>query len=90
MEESKEAMRGVVTGPFPPEVRAEVYSFYLDEIRKHDRDVPVFLCTESPELWREFAPRLGFEPGNYACACGPQSVPGMRRLASLWQPAEAI
>jgi len=85
MEESAEAMKGIITGPFPHQARAEIYGFYLNEIRKHDKDVPVFLCTESPEMWKDFAPRLGVNPSNYACGCGPQCPPGTVRLESLKQ-----
>ena len=88
MEAQADAMKGVVTGPFPPRLRAEVYGFYFDEIRKHSQDVPVFLCTESREMWREFAPRLGLKAGNYACGCGPQSPPGTRTLDRVLAPAE--
>lgn len=88
MEKSAEAMKNTITGPFPHEVRAEIYGFYLDEIRKHDANVPVFLCTESPEMWRDFAPRLGLKSSNYACGCGPQCPPGAVRLESILQPPE--
>jgi len=88
MEAHADAMKGVVTGPFPSHVRAEVYGFYLDEIRKHDRDVPVFICTESREMWDRLAPRLGLKPGSYACACGPQCTPGVRTIDHVRAPAE--
>ncbi len=86
MEDSAEVMAEMSTGPFPPEVRAEIYGFFLDEIRKHDKDVPVYLCTESPEIWHQFADRLGLTGANYACGCGPQCPPGTRRLASVLGP----
>lgn len=86
MRESAEEMRGVRPGPFPHDLRAEVYDFYLQEVRRHDAEVPVFLCTESREMWREFAPRLGFGPRDYPCGCGPQCPPGTRRVAELMAP----
>jgi len=82
-EESSEALKGCSEGPFPHESRAQVYRFYLDEIRKHAKDVPVALCTETPQMWREFTPLLGFGPGEYVCGCGPQCVPGMKKLEKL-------
>ena len=88
LEESAESMKGVTAGPFPNWVRAEIYGFLFDEIRKHDKDVPVFLCTESPEMWREFAPRLGVDPNNYVCGCGPQSAPGLKRIEKVEVPVE--
>ncbi|MBN2451032.1 MAG: hypothetical protein JXR77_11620 [Lentisphaeria bacterium] len=83
-----EEMKGVTAGPFPHAARAEVYGFLIDEIRRHDRDVPVFLCTETVEMWREFAPRLGVGPQDYVCGCGPQCRPGLRRLDEVLVPTE--
>jgi hypothetical protein len=88
LEDSAAAMKGVPAGPFPHAARAEVYHFLLDEIRRHDRDVPVFLCTETLDMWREFAPALGVDPGNYVCGCGPQCRPGLRRLDQVLSPSE--
>lgn len=79
-------MKGVPAGPFPHEVRAEVYSFIIEQIRKHDADVPLFLCTETPAMWADFSERLGVDPTNYVCGCGPQSMPKLTRLASLNVP----
>ena len=58
------------------------------DIRRHNANVPVFLCTESPELWREFGPELGMTPGSYICACGPQTPPGARGVPNVWVPVE--
>lgn len=85
--ERAEEMKGVHTGPLPPETRAAIYDFCVDEIQRHDRQVPVFLSTESPEMWSRFAPRLGMKANDYVCACGPQCIPGAQRLQSLWKPA---
>ena len=41
------------TRPFPPEVREEVYRFHYEQIRRHDRDVPVSISTESAGMWRQ-------------------------------------
>lgn len=86
MRASAEEMAGVLPGPFPHEVRAEVYGFYLEQIRKHDPDVPVFLCTESLDMWHEFEDRLGYGAGQYACGCGPQSPPGAREIECIGAP----
>jgi hypothetical protein len=80
MREAADDLRGFRPGPFPHDLRAEVYDFYLTEIRRHDSDVPVFLCTESREMWRDFSSRLGFGPRDYPCGCGPQCPPGTRRV----------
>ena len=81
-------MRGVTAGPFPHAARAEVYHFLLDEVRKHSGSTPVFLCTETLEMWQEFSPLLGMEPSNYICGCGPQCMPGMTRIPEVEQPLE--
>jgi hypothetical protein len=88
LEDSAAAMKGVTAGPFPHAARAQVYHFLLEEIRRYDRDVPVFLCTETLDMWSEFAPLLGVEPSNYVCACGPQCLPGMKRLPQVLAPSE--
>jgi DNA repair photolyase len=67
--------------PFPASVRTEIYDHYLAEIRRHSRDVPVSLSTENFAMWKTFEDKLGFTATNYVCGCGPQSVPGARRLA---------
>ncbi len=67
---------------FPHELRREVYEFILDEIRRLDTRVRVALCNEAIEMWDELGPRLGMEPHNYVCACGPTSVPGNPLLAA--------
>ncbi len=79
-----EAYQGKVdnpyTQPFPDDVRAEIYDHYLTEIRKHDATIPVSLSTESFQMWTHFAPKLGMTASNYVCGCGPQSVPGAKKL----------
>lgn len=66
---------------FPHDLRAEVYSFFLERIRALDRDVRVALCNETTDMWRELGPRLGMTPENYVCGCGPDSVPTNPLLA---------
>jgi len=66
--------------PFPLAARAEIYDLYLSEIRRWNPDVPVSLSTENFTMWKLFGPKLGFTATNYVCGCGPQSVPGARKL----------
>lgn len=61
---------------FPHDARARVYRFFIDEIRKRSPRTRVALCGETPEMWDELEPELGMNPDDYACACGPTSVPG--------------
>jgi len=88
LESGADAMRGVTAGPFPHAARAEVYHYLFDEIRKHNETIPVFLCTETLEMWQEFSPLLGMKPSNYICACGPQCMPGMTRIPKVEEPLE--
>lgn len=76
--EARERMRGVRTGPFPPETREEMYRFFIQTIREFDPEVPISLSTEAPELWEELGPELGMRPADYFCACGPACTPGRR------------
>ncbi len=68
------------TLPFPDRVRATIYSHYLAEIRKRNLTIPVSLSTESWQMWNEFAPKMGMTASDYVCGCGPNAVPGARRL----------
>lgn len=52
----------------------------MNEIRKHDPDLPVAPSTESLELWKRFGPTIGYTPSNYVCGCGPIGGPGETRL----------
>ena len=78
--EALEEMKGVRTGPFPHHVRAEVYRFMINEVRRWDKDVLLYISTESREMWDELKDELGQDPRAYVCACSSVAVPG-RRLA---------
>lgn len=78
--EQAETVAKSQAGPFPHPVRAQIYGFFVDEIRKHDKHVPISLSTETLEMWREFKDRLGVGPGHYVCGCGPQCTPRLKRL----------
>ena len=80
-ETGTEEVRNTRAKPFPPHVRAAIYDHYLEEIRKHDPDIPVSLSTENFAMWHEFAPKLGMTAINYVCGCGPQTVPGAKKLS---------
>lgn len=88
LRESADEMKGVTAGPFPHAARAEVYRFLIEEIRRRDADVPLFLCTETAAMWRDLGPLLGASPGSYVCGCGPQSRPGLTRIEQLLVPME--
>ncbi|MEN6645421.1 MAG: hypothetical protein ABFE08_23505 [Armatimonadia bacterium] len=75
MQEQEEALRGVDTGPFPPEVRKEIYRFLIAQIRRHDKDVPIYISTETREMWDELEAELGQSKKAFICGCGPMATP---------------
>ena len=77
---SVEQMKGVRTGPFPHATRKEIYQFLIREVRRWDPDVPLYVSTESRQMWDELKDELGQDPRIYVCACSSVAVPG-RRLA---------
>jgi DNA repair photolyase len=79
-EDAREETADTRTRPFPQWVRAEIYEHHLREIRRRDREVPVSLSTENWRMWAEFGPKLGMSATNYVCGCGPQCVPGLKKL----------
>lgn len=90
-EKAAEEMKGHQEGPFPSHVRKAIYEFCLDEIRKYDKEVPVGLSTETTEMWRDLAPKLGMNAGDYVCGCGPQATPGLRKLpVNPWHVAKPV
>ena len=73
-------MRGKRSGPFPHHVRREIYRTLIGEVRRWDKDVLLYLSTETREMWDELKDELGQDPRSYVCACSSVAVPG-RRLA---------
>ncbi|MGD2175991.1 MAG: hypothetical protein PVJ27_11355 [Candidatus Brocadiaceae bacterium] len=69
-------MEGARTGPFPHDLRAEVYRFFITEARRHDEEVPLYVSTESHEMWDELADELGQDPSSYVCGCSSVALPG--------------
>jgi len=81
-EEAKDVMKTRSVRPYPHAVRAEIYRFYIEQIRAIDPDVPITLCTEAVDMWEEMAPLVGQKPESFVCGCGPMTVPGLRCLAA--------
>jgi len=77
-EDAAEEMKDVRTGPFPHHIRAEIYRFLIREVRKWDKKVPVFISTESREMWDELKDEIGQNPRTFICGCNPIQVPGPR------------
>ncbi len=66
---------------FPHEMRADLLRHVIGAIRRLRPEQAVSICNETPAMWRELGPLMGMNPDNYACCCGPDSVPGHPLLA---------
>jgi DNA repair photolyase len=77
---AQEKMQGVRTGPFPHETRKSIYRFFIQQARRWDSEVPLYVSTESREMWDELKDELGQDPRSYICGCSSVATPG-RRLA---------
>ena len=77
-QKAKEELKGRMTGPFPHRVRAEIYRFLIREVRRWDKKIPVFISTESREMWDELTGVLGQNPRAFICGCNPIQLPGPR------------
>jgi DNA repair photolyase len=76
--EAAEQMEGSVCAPFPHEVRKEIYQFLSREVRKYDSEVPLYISTESREMWTELAEELGQNPNAFFCGCSSVALPGRK------------
>jgi len=75
-QEAAEEMEGNVCGPFPHQVRAEIYRFLIEQVRRWDDEVLLFLSTESREMWDELKGELGQDPNVFFCGCSSVALPG--------------
>lgn len=82
MQEQEEALRGVDTGPFPPEARKAIYRFLIGQIRRWDKQVPIYISTETREMWDELEGELGQSKTAFLCGCGPMATPDGRLTLS--------
>ena len=79
-EDASEEMHDNRLGPFPDAAREIVYRYYFEQIRKHDKNIPVTVSTEGTALWARMGKVLGVDPGNFVCGCGPTADPCMKGL----------
>jgi len=79
-EDAREETKNTTSKPFPEWVRAEIYEYYLNEIRKYNREIPVSLSTETWSMWSRIGKKFGFTATNYVCGCGPNSIPNRKIL----------
>ncbi len=74
--DAAEELRGSRTGPFPHETRREIYRHLIREVRRWDADVPLYVSTETREMWADLRDELGQDPDAYVCACSSVALPG--------------
>ena len=67
---------------FPHETRAEIYRHFIREVRRWNKDVLLYVSTETREMWDELKDELGQDPRRYICACGSAAVPGKKLALS--------
>lgn len=65
----------------PHPARLKIYHFFIDEIRKVSPDTPIAICMETQKMWSDMDDKLRMKKEDYACCCGPISVPGHRYLS---------
>lgn len=76
--DAQDAMRDSRLGPFPHETRRDIYRFFIEQVRRWDADVPLYVSTESRAMWDELSDELGQDPRAYVCGCSSVAVPGRR------------
>lgn len=79
MREEAHALKGLHGAPFPLDVRAEIYEYYLDEVQRISPETRVALCTEHPKLWDLLGHKTGMKRDDMYCCCGGLSVPASGR-----------
>ena len=76
MRETADGLNGGHQAPFPLDVRAQIYQYYIDEVKRLSPQTPFALCTEHPELWEMLGSKLAMTSDNMFCCCGGFSIPG--------------
>ena len=55
-----------------------IYRFSIEQVRRSDKDVLLYVSTETREMWDELKDELGQDPRAYVCACNSVAVPGRK------------
>lgn len=66
---------------FSHELRLSALRHVVCELTRRSPKTPVALCNETRRMWKDLQDVLTMAPENYACCCGPDSVPGHPGLA---------
>lgn len=78
MDEAQERMAGINTGPFPEPVRIQIYRHLIKQVRAVAKDIPLYVSTETPDVWGALRGELGQDPRSFLCGCGPVALPGAK------------
>lgn len=65
---------------FSHDLRLSILREVVGLVRSASPATPISLCNETRRMWADLADLLPYGPNNYACCCGPDSVPGCRGL----------
>jgi spore photoproduct lyase len=79
---AQDDMKGSRHGPFPHAMRERMYRHLIAEARRHRRDLPLFISTETTRMWDALADVIGQSPRRFLCGCNPIQGPGPRHLSS--------
>ncbi|MEW6360230.1 MAG: spore photoproduct lyase family protein [Planctomycetota bacterium] len=63
--------------PMPDDFREEVYTHYMNEVKRLSPNTRLSLCAETQEMWKRLGPKLGMNGKSFACNCSPIAVPGV-------------
>ncbi len=74
--DASEQMAGVRVGPYPHEIRKEMYQYLFREVRKHSDDVKLYMSTESRAMWDDIGAETGQDPNAFFCGCSSVALPG--------------
>ena len=71
---------------FPDDRRMAMYRLVLDEVERLSPDTPIGLCRERHHVWDAMSDdfgRMGQNPEDYVCNCGPRSSSPDQRLLQV-------
>jgi len=79
-------MEGNVCAPFPHHARKAIYQYLIQQVRRWDDEVLLYVSTESREMWDELKDELGQDPRAFFCGCSSVAVPGRKLSLSAGCP----
>lgn len=71
--------RGYTVGgghPIPHDARLAMFNFLIDQIQRISPKTVIALCLDTQEMWSALGEKIGQNPQQYVCNCGPRCTPG--------------